>query len=394
MTKTLDTMAAGGIYDAVEGGFFRYSTTRDWRIPHFEKMLEGNAGLLANYLRAFQVTGDQRYAGVAHDIMRYLDTVLSDREQGGFYGSQDADEEYYALPLAERRKRVAPYVDRTLYTDWNAMMASSYLLVASVLDDAQPQQFALRTLDRLWQISRSPDGGMYHYYDGEAHVTGLLTDQVHMGMALVDAYQTSGESRCLAQAEELAAYCAGALADPSGGFFDSAEQPDAQGHLKNRFAPLPGNAVAARWLLRLYWLTEKESYRSMAHGALARFSGVYERLSYFAAPYALAIDEAVHPPAKIVIVGGRDDARLAALHRAARRLNAPWKIVHVIDPERDADAFARSGFPAPDQPLAYPCIGTTCLAPLSDPAHLAVWGDETRRHGDAGTGGRGDTGTR
>jgi hypothetical protein len=55
--RTLDAMAGSGLYDHVEGGFFRYSTTREWTIPHFEKMLEDNAELAHLYLRAFQTLG-------------------------------------------------------------------------------------------------------------------------------------------------------------------------------------------------------------------------------------------------------------------------------------------------------------------------------------------------
>jgi len=53
-------MSVSGIYDKEEGGFFRYSTTRDWSIPHYEKMCEDNAKLLVNYLEAYQVTGEER----------------------------------------------------------------------------------------------------------------------------------------------------------------------------------------------------------------------------------------------------------------------------------------------------------------------------------------------
>src|SRR5436189_5816112 len=61
VAKTLDRMGSGGIYDQVEQGFFRYSTTRDWSVPHFEKMAEDNAKLLTVYLHAFQLTGKASY---------------------------------------------------------------------------------------------------------------------------------------------------------------------------------------------------------------------------------------------------------------------------------------------------------------------------------------------
>src|SRR5207244_2887208 len=88
--KTLDAMAAGGLYDQIGGGFSRYSTDERWLVPHFEKMLYDNAQLLGLYLDAYLVSGKQEYANVARDIIRYLLRDMTDRE-GGFYSAEDAD---------------------------------------------------------------------------------------------------------------------------------------------------------------------------------------------------------------------------------------------------------------------------------------------------------------
>src|SRR6266571_2306987 len=141
VTKTLDKMGTGGVYDRVEQGFFRYSTTRDWSIPHFEKMAEDNAKLLAVYLHAFQITGKALYRDVAEGIVEYVNTSLSDSEHGGFFGSQDADEEYYKLDLAKRKTRKSPAVDKTLYTNYNALFISSFLLSSIVLDRPEVGKF-------------------------------------------------------------------------------------------------------------------------------------------------------------------------------------------------------------------------------------------------------------
>jgi len=92
--KTGDKMAAGGIYDHLGGGFSRYSVDASWLVPHFEKMLYDNAQLLDLYLDLFQVTGERRYAEVAHDIIRYLLNDMTN-EGGGFYSAEDADSEGY-----------------------------------------------------------------------------------------------------------------------------------------------------------------------------------------------------------------------------------------------------------------------------------------------------------
>jgi hypothetical protein len=89
---TLDKMAQGGIYDQVGGGFSRYSTDNEWLVPHFEKMLYDNALLSRTYLEAYQLTGKQEYARIAHEVFTYLLRDMTDA-QGGFYSAEDADSE-------------------------------------------------------------------------------------------------------------------------------------------------------------------------------------------------------------------------------------------------------------------------------------------------------------
>ncbi len=89
---TLDAMANGGMYDQVGGGFHRYSTDARWHVPHFEKMLYDNALLARLYVRAWQVTGRDRYRRVATETLDYLLRELR-HPDGAFLSSQDADSE-------------------------------------------------------------------------------------------------------------------------------------------------------------------------------------------------------------------------------------------------------------------------------------------------------------
>jgi uncharacterized protein YyaL (SSP411 family) len=106
---TLEGMANGGVYDQLAGGFHRYSVDERWVVPHFEKMCYDNSELLKNYVHAYQATGNESFASVARDIIRWMDEWLSDRERGGFYGSQDADinmdddGDYFTWTLDEAR---------------------------------------------------------------------------------------------------------------------------------------------------------------------------------------------------------------------------------------------------------------------------------------------------
>lgn len=88
---TLEKMARGGVYDQLAGGFHRYSVDERWLVPHFEKMSYDNSELLRNYLHAWQVTQNPFLRETAEGIIGWVNEVLSDQENGGFYASQDAD---------------------------------------------------------------------------------------------------------------------------------------------------------------------------------------------------------------------------------------------------------------------------------------------------------------
>ncbi len=111
---TLAKMAAGGIHDQLAGGFHRYSVDERWVVPHFEKMAYDNSELLRVYTHAFQSFVDPTFARVAASILRWMDEVLSDRERGGFYTSQDADAsldddgDYFTWTRAEAQAVLTP----------------------------------------------------------------------------------------------------------------------------------------------------------------------------------------------------------------------------------------------------------------------------------------------
>jgi hypothetical protein len=85
-------MAKGGVYDQLAGGFHRYSVDERWRVPHFEKMTYDNSELLKNFLHGYQVMRNPLFRETAEGIIQWVTDVLSDRERGGFYASQDADQ--------------------------------------------------------------------------------------------------------------------------------------------------------------------------------------------------------------------------------------------------------------------------------------------------------------
>ncbi|HEV8339880.1 MAG TPA: thioredoxin domain-containing protein [bacterium] len=109
ITRTLEKMGRGGVYDQLGGGFHRYSVDAHWIVPHFEKMLYDNAGLLRNYVHGYQLTGEPFIREIALGIYEFLRTTLWDEARGGFSASQDADigphddGDYYTWTLDEVR---------------------------------------------------------------------------------------------------------------------------------------------------------------------------------------------------------------------------------------------------------------------------------------------------
>jgi uncharacterized protein YyaL (SSP411 family) len=378
VTKTLSVMAQGGIYDQEMGGFFRYSTTRDWSIPHFEKMLEDNARLLSLYLHAYQVMGEELYRETALGIVGYVEADIRDRERGYFYGSQDADEEYYKLSKAEREKREAPFTDKIAYTDRNAMMVSAYLEAALVLDQPWHAESALKALGFLWRNCRQEGQGMYHYYDwkgegleeGKPHVAGLLADQVWMAKALLDAYEYTGEGNYLLQAEELMKEVYIYWSDDKGGFFDRVDVPDALGKLQERFKNLEENALAAEVAIRLYYLTGDEEHQRRAASALEAFAAEYRGYHYFGARYALAVSRFLNPPLSVVVVGSAEEPLTGELRRASLEAYVPHRMVHTVDPVWEPERLARLGYPPEPSPATYICFGEVCAAPAKAPSQV------------------------
>ena len=405
---TLDKMSSGGMYDHLAGGFHRYSVDDRWIVPHFEKMSYDNSELLKNYVHSFQSFVEPEHARIALEVIHWMDTVLSDRERGGFYASQDADESldddgdyftwtrgeaaavltpeemdvaalYYDIgelgdmhhnpqkntlhidhSLAEvarrsaitveeaterlqsakkklyaaRLQRPMPFVDKTVYVNWNGLAISAYLDAARVLELDAPRRFALFSLDRILRESWHADGSLDRvvaYADGKSPtspVAGMLDDYAALGLACRDAWESTSHLHYYQQAERIAdAMIARFYDQTNGGFFDTAQNAFATaplGVLAARRKPLQdsptpaGNSLAAMLLLRLAELSGNNDLREKAEDTLEAFAGVAEQFGLYAGAYGLALQRYLLPPVQVCIIGDDEQARRLAVIATAR----------------------------------------------------------------------------
>jgi hypothetical protein len=462
-TVTLRKMACGGVYDQLAGGFHRYSVDERWVVPHFEKMLYDNTELLRNYVHGYQSLVRDEFRQTAEEIVAWLDSVMTDRDRGGFYASQDADinleddGDYFTWTLEEARavldpaeldfaalywdigelgemhhnpaknvlhckysieelskekskpadalrrvldsarrkllearsKRFTPFIDRTLYTGWNAMAVTAYLETARVLRMDAAREFALKSLSRL--LAEAWNGGelLHHviaYPEGVAsaeRVPGTLDDYAFTVHACIEAWLAGGEMSFYEAAVKLGDALIARFYDrTAGAFYDSAEPPDgtaALGALGARRKPLQdsptpaGNPTAASALLRLEALSGRAEYREIAEDTLGTFAGIVEHFGLYAGSYGLALERLLTDPMQIVVVGsGAEAERLETLAVAGFAVNktvmrlAPACLVPGGIPEVLGETLLQVPVPSGSEAWALVCRGRTCLPPITE----------------------------
>ncbi len=264
---------------------------------------------------------------------------------------------------AARDRRTAPFVDRTAYVNWNAMMAGAFLQAGAVLDRPECNEFALRVLERIWNEAWDGKRGMSHVL-GRPEPRGMLDDNVQAAAAFLDAYEATGASSWLERATHVMTYCDTAHADAGtggGGYFDIATT-NGTAYLATRAkpvqdAPTPSpNGVAALVLARLWALTDTGEWRERLDRHLAALAGSARELSLYGATLLRAVDWAVHPMTRIEVRGPSGEGPACAMHLLALQTYRPRKVV--------VRAIAAA-------PAATVCVGTTCSMPVSTPEQLA-----------------------
>ena len=283
---TIESMA-DGLLDLVESGVFRYSVTRDWHTPHYEKMLETNAGFLRNCARAHVILGDNRFAELAEDVARYILTTLRDHETGGLFGSQDANEKYYRSAAKDRTKRTPPSVDRTVYAGWDSEAAAALVESGVLLGQESWVEAGRAAADfartHLW----NPERQLVRHTEGQELY--MFEDQVAFMSVLLELIQLSPDSDLLTVADALVEGVDANFAHPEGGYGDVVKEEDDVGELQTPRRSLITNAKWARITALYGAAVHRPALTDRAAGMLASFPGeALEAYGVFSAAYVTA----------------------------------------------------------------------------------------------------------
>ena len=266
-TEITELQSAYHLYDPVEGGFHRYSTKRDWSIPHYEKMLSDQAKLIRAYAHLFRVTSDSTVSNAVEGAITFVLAKFYD-DEGGFYASQDAylEEGYYGLTREEREKVDPPYIDRTRIMNANSMMISTFLYLYNVYGDKEYEEIARKSLNFIRDRMIS-DWGAHYYYDYEKKrpfLTGQSVSNSWAMLTFLDGYTVLKERSYLETATRVAQYSLHNLYDwNSGGFFERNSQDVELYAPYERIdlsKPYQENAVFSYAMLRLYLITKDLAY--------------------------------------------------------------------------------------------------------------------------------------
>jgi hypothetical protein len=335
----------------------------------------------------------------AKNVLHVTQTLEEQAAQGVDLDSLRAQRDSIgAKLLAARGQRPTPFIDRTLYTGWNAMAISAYLETARVLRLEGVEEFALKSLNRL--LNEAWDGGkaLYHVIAyGESasesnaapvnRVPGTLDDYAFTVHATLDAWLATGHMNFYRVAVRLADAMIDLFHDrTAGAFCDSAAPADGQsplGVLGARRKPLQdsptpaGNPTAASALLRLETLSGRHDFRDIAEDTLESFAGVVEHFGLYAGSYGLALERFLLDPVQVIVIGdGPEALRLESTAMARFAVNktvmrfSPTRLAAEDLPEALAELLPNvstfDGAPA----MALVCRGRTCLPPIVDPEAL------------------------
>jgi len=268
--------------------------------------------------------------------------------------------------LGSRAQRVRPGRDEKILTSWNALMIEGMAHAGRVLGRGDCLASARRALDfirhRLWHDGRL----LATYKDGRAHLNAYLDDYAYLLKATLELLQAEFDLELLAFADALAKALLDLFEDRAGGFYFTSHDHETLIHrIKTGHdnATPSGNGVAAFALQRLGHIKGEAAYLAAAERALKLYYPDMEREPGGFASLLMALEEALIPPAVVLLRGPA--SQLADWNNKITAQAWPWVMSFCL-PEGLRDlppALSKPLLPAVN---AWVCSGVKCLEPISD----------------------------
>lgn len=275
-------------------------------------------------------------------------------------------------------RETVPYVDKSLYTSWNAMMACAYFDAYKYLGLADPRDFAIKTTDLMLNKMVSETDGVAHVYaKGRASVYGLLADQTLLAAALIQCFEVTGKKEYFDTAESLMNFVEAKYLDKASGlYFDrDPATTSSDGLLMVTGFDWPenagpsGNAVAAMVWYQLYMAANKEEYKTRAERIVKAIAGTSETRSANQAVFGQAMALVVNGAPKAMIIAEDNDPMKNQMRNAALPVFRMGKLVETLSP---LEAKGTMYPPAKDgMAIAYICTAENCAPPVRKAADIA-----------------------
>jgi uncharacterized protein len=403
--KTLDSMALGGMYDLLGGGFHRYSVDRQWLVPHFEKMLYDNTLLVPAYLHGWLVTGNERHREVAEETLEYMLRELR-LPDGGFASAQDADTdgvegltytwteeddvprellqpfehgrfvlrgdldaETRARLFAEREQRPKPLRDDKAIASWNGLTLAALAEAGRRLERGDLVEAARSLGEFLLGPLSTPEGRLFRTWRaGQAKHNAVLEDYADVANGLYELHVATGELRWLEEARRLALVAVEFFADEEhGGFFLTPRDGEQLVSRKKDFDDNPtpsGNSMLAYVLLRLGRIWGDAEQERLAVGVFRHVARALPRAPSAFGHALTALDLHFSPAREIAVIGPPDSG-------VARAALAPFEpnAVVAFGPSEEVPLLKGKDY-VDGQPAVYVCENLACQAPITEPAAL------------------------
>lgn len=413
---TLKHMYMGGLFDHIGGGFSRYSTDRYFLVPHFEKMLYDNALLIMAYTKAYYITKNPLYLTIAKRTATYILKEMTG-PNGEFYCAQDADSEgvegkYYVFkpdeiinvlgqeqgelfnstyditeegnfegesipnllktgiteydPLKNEREKLYEYrksryklhLDDKILCSWNSLMISALALLYRVANESEYIKAALRAQEFIENTMCKENVLYTSFREGKLGSEGFLDDYAYYIFALLSLYDATLDSSYLEKTKQLCQKTLrGFYDDKEGGFWlygESGEKLILRPKETYDGAMPSGNSVMAYNLVRLYHITEDESYGKLAEKQLSFMTGAAEGYPAGYSFFLLALSMYEYPSERITIVLQEDDD----IRQIAQQMPLDADVIVLEHPTKD---YALVN----NKTTYYVCKNHSCLPPVN-----------------------------